>query len=161
MNLIQYKMISPAGPVYLVGSPQGLEGIFWQKQGVPLVKALDPSRPEHKMIFKAMSQLEEYFDGKRTSFDLDLYFKGGTPFQRKVWKALADIPFGQTVSYKDIAQRINHPKAVRAVGTANGQNPFCIVVPCHRVINANGGIGGYGGGIAIKKKLLNLETTVV
>jgi len=156
MNLIQYEMKSPAGPLYLVAGAEGLQGVFWQKQKVKSVDNLDPKRLEDKWIIKAVKQLKEYFTGTRKEFDIDLNFTG-TVFQNRVWKALSEIPFGQTVAYKDIAKRIKNPKAVRAVGTANGKNPFCIIVPCHRVIAADGSIGGYGGGISVKRQLLEIE----
>lgn len=102
-------------------------------------------------------QLEEYFAGKRLIFRLPLDMDQGTPFQRRVWKALRDIPYGQTVSYKDIAGSICQPSATRAVGTANGMNPLPVIVPCHRVVAADGTLGGFTGGLDIKKKLLKLE----
>ena len=105
---------------------------------------------------RAETQVGEYLEGKRRTFDLVLDF-AGTPFQESVWRALRDIPFGATVSYKTLAAAIRNPKAVRAVGSANGKNPLCIIIPCHRVIAADGTIGGYAGGIAIKQKLLALE----
>ncbi|MDE1921668.1 MAG: methylated-DNA--[protein]-cysteine S-methyltransferase [Candidatus Omnitrophica bacterium] len=156
MAAIQYKMKTKVGPLYIVASEKGLQGVYWSKELDKSVTALDPSCPAEKIILKAVKQLEEYFQGKRKTFDLNLEFTG-TPFQNRVWKALAEIPYGQTVAYKDIAQRINNPKAVRAVGTANGENPFCIIVPCHRVIAADGSIGGYGGGLGVKRRLLEIE----
>ncbi|MCO7176886.1 methylated-DNA--[protein]-cysteine S-methyltransferase [Sporolactobacillus kofuensis] len=102
-------------------------------------------------------QLREYFSGSRTSFSLKLLMKG-TDFQQKVWTALADIPYGETRSYKDIAKAVQNPKGVRAIGMANNRNPIPIVVPCHRVIGSNGALIGYGGGISVKKALLELET---
>ena len=103
-----------------------------------------------------MKQLEEYFAGERKTFDvpLDLW---GTPFQQEVWKALLQIPYGETRSYQDIAQSVGNPKAVRAVGGANGRNPVPVIVPCHRVIRSDGNLGGYGGGLDIKRDLLDLE----
>jgi methylated-DNA-[protein]-cysteine S-methyltransferase len=101
-------------------------------------------------------QLLEYFDGKRTTFDLPLA-PSGTPFQLKVWNTLARIPFGETWSYRDLATRIDAPKAVRAVGAANGRNPLPIVLPCHRVIGADGSLTGFGGGLPLKKFLLEHE----
>ena len=156
MNPIQYEMKSPVGPVYIVAGDKGLQGIYWHKQLVKSIQNLDPKRAEDKFILKAVKQLKEYFAGKRKEFDIDLNFDG-TVFQNRVWKALSEIPFGKTVAYKDIAQKIKNPKAVRAVGTANGKNPYCIIVPCHRVIAADGSIGGYGGGIPAKRKLLDIE----
>ena len=156
MSSVQYEMRSPVGPVYIVASSKGLQGVFWQKQAVRSVEKLDSKRAEDKLIQQAAGQLKEYFAGKRKEFDIDLNFEG-TPFQNRVWRALSKIPFGQTVAYKDIAKSISNPKAVRAVGTANGKNPFCIIVPCHRVIAADGSIGGYGGGIPVKRQLLQIE----
>jgi len=156
MEQVQYEMKSPAGLLFIVADTKGLKGIFWQKQTVKSIQTLDPKRAEDKFIIKAVKQLKEYFAGKRKEFDIDLSFSG-TVFQNRVWKALSEIPFGKTVAYKDIARKIKNPKAVRAVGTANGKNPFCIIVPCHRVIAADGSIGGYGGGIPAKRKLLAIE----
>ena len=104
-------------------------------------------------------QLREYFRGRRTAFDLRLHPKG-TPFQLAVWKALAEIPYGQTRSYGDVARAVGRPSAVRAVGLANGRNPLPIVVPCHRVIGASGKLVGYGGGLAVKQALLDREREV-
>jgi methylated-DNA-[protein]-cysteine S-methyltransferase len=104
-------------------------------------------------------QLREYFEGKRTAFDLHLHPKG-TPFQLAVWKALMKIPYGATCSYGDIAKAIGRPQAVRAVGLANGRNPLPIVVPCHRVIGADGKLVGYGGGLTVKQALLDREREV-
>ena len=104
----------------------------------------------------ARKQLQEYFDGQRQAFDLSID-PDGTAFQQKVWQQLLEVPFGNTATYGDIANRLNNPKAVRAVGAANGQNPIAIIVPCHRVIGANGTLTGYAGGLDRKAKLLNLE----
>ncbi|WP_294404762.1 methylated-DNA--[protein]-cysteine S-methyltransferase [uncultured Clostridium sp.] len=111
---------------------------------------------ESDLIKNAYNQLQEYFSGKRKSFDLPLAPKG-TDFQKKVWKALQEIPYGSTCSYKDIAVKIGNKNSCRAVGNANNKNPIFIVIPCHRVIGANGSLVGYGGGLDLKKKLLDLE----
>jgi len=108
------------------------------------------------VLAKTIEQLREYFAGERTTFDLPLR-TGGTPFQRKVWEALAEIPYGETWTYAELARRIGSPTAVRAVGAANGQNPLPIVLPCHRVIGSNGKLVGYGGGMDRKRFLLELE----
>ena len=105
---------------------------------------------------KALGQLRKYLNGELRRFDCKLDLKG-TPFQKKVWSALTRIPYGQTRSYQEIARAIGHPKAFRAVGNANGQNSIPLVVPCHRVIESNGGLGGFGHGIKVKKRLLDLE----
>ena len=112
---------------------------------------------ETEFIKAVHLQLEEYFNGKRHEFDIPLKFIYGTPFQQEVWQALMKIPYGETKSYKDIAQMINHPKAVRAVGGANNRNNIPIIIPCHRVIGANGSLVGYGGGLDKKIFLLELE----
>jgi methylated-DNA-[protein]-cysteine S-methyltransferase len=111
---------------------------------------------ETPLLKKAAQELQEYFIGKRKRFDLPLSPQG-TDFQQKVWKALQDIPYGAVCSYKDIARAIGNEKACRAVGGANNKNPISIIIPCHRVIGANGSLVGYGGGIEIKKQLLALE----
>jgi len=111
---------------------------------------------ETALLKEAIKQLNEYFDGERSSFDLKLQPQG-TEFQNKVWKALIEIPFGETRSYGEIAKIIGNEKASRAVGMANNKNPIAIIVPCHRVIGANGKLVGYAGGLHIKEMLLNLE----
>ena len=111
---------------------------------------------ETELLKEAIKQLNEYLDGKRSSFDLLLEPKG-TEFQNKVWNALKEIPFGETRSYGEIAKIIGNEKAARAVGMANNKNPIAIIVPCHRVIGANGKLVGYAGGLDIKERLLNLE----
>lgn len=109
-----------------------------------------------ELLLKAERELLEYFAGERKAFDLPLHLEG-TPFQLKVWNALLTIPYGETRSYKEIAQVIGNEKACRAVGMANNRNSVMILVPCHRVIGADGGLVGYGGGLALKEKLLELE----
>ena len=103
-----------------------------------------------------LSQLKKYLKGKLQRFDCPLDMRG-TPFEKKVWSKLAKIPYGQTRSYKEIGQAIGHPKAFRAVGNANGKNPLPLIIPCHRVIESNGGLGGFGHGIKVKKQLLDFE----
>lgn len=114
------------------------------------------SRRDHPLLQSLRSQLTEYFAGARREFDLPLHYTG-SPFQERVWTALRDIPYGETCSYAAIARVLGDPKATRAVGMANGSNPIAIVVPCHRVVNANGELGGYGGGRWRKQILLDLE----
>ena len=111
---------------------------------------------ETELIKEAMRQLNEYFQGKRSLFDLPLEPKG-TEFQKRVWNALKEIPFGETKSYGDIAKIIGNEKAARAVGMANNKNPIPIIIPCHRVIGANGKLVGYAGGLDVKEKLLKIE----
>lgn len=108
-------------------------------------------------ITKCKIELKEYFEGKRDVFSVKVDLTRGTEFQRKVWNALREIPYGEIVSYKDIAERIGNPKAVRAVGGANNKNPIPIIIPCHRVIGKNGDLTGYAGGLSTKEYLLNIE----
>ena len=146
---------SPVGRLLLVGNPDGLQALQFQDGAHPL--DIQPTWTQSRKPFRAvLEQLEEYFDGSRTRFQLTLNLQG-TPFQRHVWKALQRIPYGRTVSYGEIAQQVGSPKASRAVGAANGQNPVSIIVPCHRVIGSNGKLVGYGGGLPIKTALLALE----
>lgn len=119
-------------------------------------RILNYKKMETPLIKDTKIQLTEYFEGKRKDFDLPLSLYG-TDFQKSVWKALEEIPYGQTCSYKDIAIKIGKPKAARAVGMANNRNPISIIIPCHRVIGHNGSLIGYGGGLSMKKVLLNLE----
>ncbi|HEX4484292.1 MAG TPA: methylated-DNA--[protein]-cysteine S-methyltransferase [Solirubrobacteraceae bacterium] len=109
-----------------------------------------------RAVAEAARQLSEYFDGERTAFELALQ-AAGTPFQREVWTRLAEIPYGETISYAELAASVERPQAFRAVGSANGANPIAIVVPCHRVITSSGNLGGYAGGLDAKRTLLALE----
>jgi methylated-DNA-[protein]-cysteine S-methyltransferase len=149
-------MNSKIGPLYLVASEKGLQGVFWKKQSAAMAKSLKGTSAEIKILMQAVKELQEYFNGVRTKFELPLDFSG-TEFQEQVWNQLRKIPYGKTYSYKDIAGQIKNSKAFRAVGTANGRNPLSIVIPCHRVIASNGTLGGYAGGLNIKTRLLNLE----
>lgn len=146
---------SPVGKLLLTADEKALTGIYFESKQAPLEDGWE-SRSSHPILKAARRQLEEYFAGKRKAFDLPLAPKG-TVFQRRVWKALERIPYGKTQSYGEIARKIKNPKAVRAVGAANGANPIPIVVPCHRVIGADGKLIGYGGGLPRKQKLLALE----
>lgn len=158
-------MDSPIGPLLLASTEEGLCHIQFQdeKNGLgPLQRwckktflGISPVRDDERNE-TAKAQLLEYFAGERKKFDLP-YVLYGTPFQKSVWKALADIPYGETRSYKDIALAIGAAKAVRAIGGANNRNPIPIVIPCHRVIGSNGALVGYGGGLPIKEYLLSLE----
>lgn len=156
MTQAQWIMNSKIGRLYLVASGKGLQGVFWTKQPVQMAKSLRGPEPEIRILSKAVRELKEYLAGKRKKFALPLDPKG-TPFQKRVWKQLERIPYGKTCSYKDIAVKIRNGKAFRAIGTANGENPLCIIVPCHRVISADGSLGGYSAGTHIKTRLLALE----
>lgn len=150
-------MPSPVGTLTLVASDKGLTAILWENDKANRVPLGDMREgPNHPVLQDTIRQLEEYFSGKRKSFSLPLDFRG-TEFQKKVWGALLTIPFGETRSYAQIAEQVNSPKAVRAVGAANGKNPISIIAPCHRVIGSNGDLTGFAGGLAAKTLLLSLE----
>jgi methylated-DNA-[protein]-cysteine S-methyltransferase len=151
---------SPLDSLLLVANDEALTGIYFADGRSQAGVGGDwKEQPTHPVLQAAKRQLGEYFAGRRKTFDLPLA-PSGTPFQHRVWQALLTIPYGETQSYADIARRIGNPKAVRAVGAANGANPISIVVPCHRVIGADGSLTGYGGGLPRKRKLLALEQTV-
>lgn len=154
MQKYQKRIKSKIGPLFIVVSDKGLNGIFWDEQDVPNIQKNNITAVE--ILSKVETQLSEYFEGKRKEFDLALDAEG-TDFQKRVWARLQKIPYGQTKSYKDIAAELKKPNACRAVGNANGKNPISLIVPCHRVIAADGSIGGYAGGLHIKKFLLDLE----
>jgi len=146
---------SPLGPLLLAADDAGLRQILFVNGRHPAEP--DPFWKESRAALKeTIRQLQAYFAGELENFDLQLAPEG-TPFQLGVWRRLADIPYGETISYGELASRIGNPKASRAVGLANGSNPIPIVIPCHRVIGSNGKLTGYGGGLPIKEKLLALE----
>ncbi len=118
---------------------------------------LDGADDDQKLALQVIKELDEYFQGNRQRFDIPLDLSHGTPFQQQVWQALLDIPYGQTISYATLAKNIGKPTAFRACANANGKNPISLIVPCHRVIASDGGLGGYTGGIEIKKVLLAIE----
>ena len=149
------EMNSPIGPLYLAGDETGLRYIRFAT-GAPPAEPDSSWQRDEGALRTVVEQLEAYFAGELRDFDLELAPQG-TAFQRQVWGALADIPYGETVSYGTIASRIGRPTAFRAVGAANGSNPLPIVLPCHRVIGSNGSLTGYGGGLQIKETLLALE----
>ena len=146
---------SPIGPLLLTGYEDVLTGLHFSTGS----KATGPHEQwerQDDVFKKPAKQLQEYFDGKRKVFDLELK-PDGTNFQKDVWSALLTIPFGETCSYKDIAIQIGRPKAVRAVGTANGSNRIALIIPCHRVIGSDGSLTGFGGGLPTKQHLLEHE----
>jgi methylated-DNA-[protein]-cysteine S-methyltransferase len=146
---------SPLGPLLLVADEAGLRRIEFSNAG--RAASPDPACPEDAKPFReTIRQLRAYFARELESFDLPLAPQG-TLFQQEVWRRLRGIPYGETISYGELARRIGNPKASRAVGLANGANPIPIVIPCHRVIGSNGKLTGYGGGLPIKEKLLALE----
>ena len=156
--MLFYKEVeSPVGKLKLVASANALVAILWERERPNRIKlAMAKSDPQQPILLETERQLEEYFAGTRNEFNLPLE-PAGTEFQKKVWRALREIPFGQTRSYLDLAKSIGSAKAVRAVGAANGKNPLSIVVPCHRVVGANGTLTGFAGGLEVKAKLLAHE----
>jgi methylated-DNA-[protein]-cysteine S-methyltransferase len=154
---VSKTMASPVGTLTLVASDKGLAAILWEndKPGRVRLNIVKQDR-KHPVLLKTERQLKEYFAGTRKAFKLPLDFVG-TDFQKKVWKALLAIPFGETRSYAQIARQVGKPMAVRAVGAANGRNPISIIAPCHRVIGTNGKLTGFAGGLDAKAHLLALE----
>ena len=164
---ISKTLPSPVGALTLVASDTGLAAVLWENDDprrvwlnhVPgdFISVAPAHASAHDVLRETARQLTDYFAGRRTSFSLPLDFQG-TDFQKAVWQALLTIPFGETRSYADIARQIGNPRAVRAVGTANGRNPISIVAPCHRVIGTDGKLTGFAGGLDAKALLLGLET---
>ncbi|MCB0212904.1 MAG: methylated-DNA--[protein]-cysteine S-methyltransferase [Anaerolineae bacterium] len=145
---------SDIGLIEITSSPEAIQSLYFIEAGAvpePISQATEP-----KILNACLTQLDEYFRGRRDSFELPLEPEG-TPFQKAVWQQLLRIPFGQTASYLDIARMVGNAKAVRAVGAANGQNPISVIIPCHRVIGSNGKLTGYGGGLWRKAWLLQHE----
>ena len=152
MTILTRTTSSPIGRLRLVASLTGLQAVLWPGSERP-----DGAREgDSPILTETARQLDEYFAGARTGFSVPLELDG-TPFQREAWLALADIPYGQTVSYAEQARRLGRPDAVRAVGAANGRNPVPIVLPCHRVIGSDGSLTGFGGGLGVKRALLQHE----
>lgn len=152
---MRYRFLdTPVGGLLLARDDAGLRLIQFLAGGADLKVRLYDQRDED--FDDVVVQLKEYFAGRRRRFDLPLA-PAGTPFQQRVWRALLDVPYGETISYGELASRIGQRTASRAVGLANGSNPLPIVIPCHRVIGASGKLTGYGGGLPIKRQLLALE----
>lgn len=155
-QIFHTTMQSPVGPLLMAADDDGLRVIHF-------VNGRRPRRPSREWVENArpfkdvIAQLKEYFAGKREEFEVPLVLDG-TEFQMRVWSNLQTIPYGKTTSYGEIARKIGSPEGARAVGLANGQNPIPIIIPCHRVIGSNGDLTGFGGGLPIKKKLLELES---
>ena len=154
------RVPSPLGPLLLAASEQGLCGLWFEEQKhLPpwLATEWDDTAPRHPVLQAAAQQLDSYFNGTRAGFDLPLDLRHGTPFQCAVWRAMVDIPVRGSLSYGALARQIGRPAAVRAVGAAVGRNPVGIIVPCHRVMGADGSLTGYTGGLWRKTALLRLE----
>jgi methylated-DNA-[protein]-cysteine S-methyltransferase len=144
---------SPLGTLTLTASERTLTGLFFPGRG----PARDEAAHRPERFEQVLAQLEEYFSGRRQQFELEIDFSSGTAFQQAVWRELLTVPYGETVSYGQIAGRLGRLERVRAVGAANGANPISIIVPCHRVIGADGSLTGYGGGLHRKQALLDME----
>ena len=165
-SIVQTTFQSPLGPMTIAATSKGLAGLWFagQRHLPPELEAPTlasatswPFDASHPILKKTITQLAEYFAGKRDQFELPLDLRGGTEFQQAVWQALLAIPQGETASYGQVSQRIGKPAAVRAVGAAVGRNPVSIIVPCHRVVGADGSLTGYAGGLDRKTALLKLE----
>jgi methylated-DNA-[protein]-cysteine S-methyltransferase len=144
---------TPLGELTLVASLRGLREILWEAKSSP---GTEPAHGHEDVLDAAARQLEAYFAGDLRRFELPLDL-AGTEFQVAAWRALADIPYGTTISYGEQARRLGRPRAVRAVGAANGRNPLPIVLPCHRIVGADGSLVGFGGGLSLKRRLLEHE----
>ena len=156
MTTIHTYIDTPLGQLLLASRDHKLSRMVFADEGQTQVGPDWLRRDEALLFRQAARQLEEYAAGERWSFDLPVLLSG-TPFQIEVWQAIAAIPFGQTVSYGELAAQLGWPRAMRAVGTAAGKNPLCLVVPCHRVIGKSGALTGYAGGLARKRRLLDFE----
>jgi methylated-DNA-[protein]-cysteine S-methyltransferase len=153
---VHYRSIeSPVGPLLLAGDDEGVRFVLFSKGGRPAAPQPD-WEPDRGRLAEPVRQLTEYFKGTLTAFEVPVA-PVGTAFQQAVWRQLQAIPYGDTISYLELARRIGNAKAVRAVGLANGSNPISIIIPCHRVIGSNGSLVGYGGGLPTKQALLALE----
>lgn len=156
MNLVSRILDTPIGELELVATGTALRGVLYARER----STAEPAPGPHAILDDAALQLGQYFAGARRQFDLPLELEG-TPFQREVWRALADIAFGQTLGYGELGRRLGRKDASRAIGAANGRNPISIVLPCHRVIGADGSLTGYGGGLGAKAWLLEHEARLV
>lgn len=160
MKLYSAVVVTPVGPVVVTTDREG--ALIRCATGVEDVQGPEVERvaPDGERCGRAVEEILEYFDGKRTHFTVAVR-PFGTEFQQIVWRALLDIPYGTTISYRELARRVGRPKAVRAVGGANGANPVAIIIPCHRVIGSDGSLTGYGGGLEMKRRLLDLERRAI
>ena len=159
MTLHVRSIPSPVGELRLVASDVGLRAVLWPDEDDRVHFDDELVEADHPILEAAATQLAEYFAGERTEFELPLDPQG-TEFQVAAWKALAEIPYGETATYGEQAERIGRPSAVRAVGAANGRNPLSIVLPCHRVVGADGSLTGFAGGLDAKRLLLDHEQGV-
>ena len=157
MKQFTKTMASPVGVLTLIASDSGLSAVLWENDDPKRVRVGElHAAPGHPILVQAENELQAYFAGERTSFNVPLD-AAGTEFQKKAWTALLTIPYGETRSYGELARQIGNPKAARAVGAANGRNPISIIVPCHRAIASDGALTGFAGGLDAKRHLLALE----
>ena len=154
--MLYTRVDSPVGELLLTGDGESLSGLHFAEGAAPPRNA----REDPEAFAPVLAQLEQYFAGERRAFDVPLELRG-SDFQRDVWAALLEIPYGETASYGEIARRVGRPGKARAVGRANGSNPLAVIVPCHRVIGADGSLTGYGGGMERKRLLLDLEAGII
>ena len=159
MTTLYTTFDTPLGQLLLVGDGQALHGLYMQEGRTAIAVRGEWTRDDDAFA-AAREQLDEYLAGRRTEFDVSLEMEG-SPFQRSVWRALLDIPYGETISYGELARRVGPPATPRNVGATNGRNPISVIVPCHRVIGADGSLTGYGGGLERKRLLLELEAGVL
>ncbi len=151
MKGLVYLYHSYLGHIKIIGQGDFITGVYF-------VEEVNKKELFSDVVLGCKNQLEEYFNGKRRIFELKLKYIFGTPFQQKCWDAMQKVPYGKTISYKQQAAIVNNPKAMRAVGGANGKNPISIIIPCHRIIGDNGKLVGFGAGLWRKKFLLNMES---
>lgn len=156
-SIVQARCDSPLGTIILAATSRGLAGLLFEGQRHMPDSSGWPDAPDHPLLRRARSLLDDYFAGRPVGFDLPLDLDSGTPFQQRVWRAMLSIPRGETRSYGYLGAHIGQPAAVRAVGAAVGRNPVSIIVPCHRVLGADGSLTGYAGGLHRKTALLQLE----
>ena len=156
-STVQTNYDSPLGRIILAATDDKLAGVWFDGQRHQPDTSTWPCVTDHPVLQQAITQLSDYFSGQRTSFELPLDLSNGTPFQQNVWQAMLKIPAGATLTYGALSAMLGQPTAVRAVGGAVGRNPLSIIVPCHRVVGANGALTGYAGGLERKTALLQLE----
>jgi O-6-methylguanine DNA methyltransferase len=155
-TLSYFRATSPVGPLFLAASTKGLVRLEFEDRAMKINPYITHLRESKPALAPYLRELDEYFAGERREFSFPLDLRG-TEFQLACWRALLEIPYGETRSYRDIAEVIGHAHAYRAVGMSNNRNPVAIVVPCHRVIASSGSLCGYGGGLDVKRRLLELE----
>ena len=161
-NIVYFDRVpTPLGGMVLASDGDALSGAWFDGQRYqPQIGPVWQRRPDLPLLRRAAAELAEYFSGERIAFDVPLA-PVGTPFQRDVWRAIASVPYGATIAYRDLAARAGRPESIRAAGTATGRNPLSIIVPCHRIVGADGALTGYAGGLARKRALLALEHAAI